>query len=30
MYCIFSDCSNELVMKIKSRYNNINEEAFEN
>ena len=27
---MFYDCSNELIMKIKTLYENINEEAFKN
>ena len=28
MYYMFSGCSNELIMKIKTQYKNIKEEAF--
>ena len=30
MYGMFSGCSNDLIMKIKTQYKNIKEEAFEN
>ena len=30
MHEMFSGCSNDLIMKIKSQYKNIKEEAFEN
>ena len=30
MYDMFSGCSNDLIMKIKTQYKNIKEEAFEN
>ena len=30
MFRMFSECSNELIMKIKDKYNNIKDEAFKN
>ena len=30
MNCMLSWCLNELIMKIKTQYNNLDEEAFEN
>ena len=30
MYYMFSDCSNEFKMKIKVKYKNLKEEAFDN